>query len=208
MKTKTNYTLLFLPGFNPPPFFRRILDPAERFQPHSYPYQTLPPLECHIAPPFAVINAGPKCAGADLVAIARACGETNEIRQALQDRLELLCETWNLFEKAREDARDWENEKMGKRKREREDEDIDSLITGSSKRTTRSQTRSSRGSAGPKPEVQFRGSGTNIEQGETSGSHKRNWGNLSEHAVSLLGKQQKVSDLNSLIKCWVESACG
>ena len=209
MKTKTRYTFLPLPGYQPVPFFRRILNPAENWQPHSYPYQTVPSLECHIAPPFAVINAGPKCAGLDLVAVARAYCQTNETQQALQGRLELLCETWNLFENARGDAKDWGNEK--KRKREHEDEDIERL-TQSSKRTTRSKTRSSGGSAGRKREVRFRGSGTNTEQGEASGSRKRNWthsssgGTLSEHAVFLLGKRQKIPDLNSMVKRWVESA--
>jgi hypothetical protein len=40
----------------------------------------------------------------------------NDNQQALKDRLELLCETWNLFENARANARDWEKEKRSKRK--------------------------------------------------------------------------------------------
>ena len=180
-----------------------MLNSTETWQIHSFPYQTLPPLDCHIAPPFAVINAGPKCARVDLAAMAQACCETDAAQKALEDRLDLLCDTWNLFEGAGEDARDWEKQWRGKRKREREDEDI-ARLAQFSERTTRSKDRSTGGSAGQTQEVRF---AQNIQQGEASGSHKRNWTHtLSEHAVSLLEKQQKV-DLNSMVKCWVESAC-
>src|SRR5882762_10688018 len=91
MKTKTKYTFIPLPGLAHEPSLRRTLDSSEQWKIHLHPYQTLPPLECHIAPPFAIINAGPKCAGADLDAIARACCQTNGNQQALKDRLELLC---------------------------------------------------------------------------------------------------------------------
>jgi hypothetical protein len=111
MKTKTKYTLLPLPGLVRAPFFRRILDPAESWQPHSSPYQTLPLLECHIAPPFTAINAGPKCAGADLDAIARECCQATETQQALKDRLELLCDMWNLFENTNDNAKDWKRKR-------------------------------------------------------------------------------------------------
>jgi hypothetical protein len=217
MKTKTKYTLLPLPGLERAPFFRQILDPAESWQPHLYPYRALPPLECHIAPPFSVINAGPKCAGVDLDAIARACCQTNENQQALKDRLELLSETWSLFENATANAKNWETEKRGKRKRERDDEDIERL-SQSSQRTTRSQSRSSCGSAGrnsaPARGDRCRSSRTNIEQTQASGTRKRNWthsssgATLSEYALSHLGKRQKISDLNAMVKRWVESAYG
>jgi hypothetical protein len=223
MKTKTKYTFIPLPGLAHEPSLRRTLDSSEQWKIHLHPYQTLPPLECHIAPPFAIINAGPKCAGADLDAIARACCQTNGNQQALKDRLELLCETWNLFENARANAKDWEKEKRGKRKRERDDEDIERL-SQSSQRTTRSQSRSSRGSAAQKPTPvrngvnkvgdRCRGSRANIEQTQASGTRKRNWthsssgATLSEYAVSRLGKRQKPSDLNGMVKRWVESACG
>jgi hypothetical protein len=217
MKTKTKYTLIPLPGLAREPFLRRSLDSSEQWQIHLHPYQTLPPLECHIAPPFVVINGGPKCAGADLDAIARACCQTNESLQALKDRLELLSETWNLFENAMANAKDWETEKRGKRKRERDDEDIERL-SQSSQRTTRSQSRSSRGSAGknsaPARSDRRRSFRTNIEQTQLSGTHKRNWTHgssrptLSEYALSRLGKRQKTADLNVMVKRWVESAYG
>jgi hypothetical protein len=217
MKTKTKYTIIPLPGLACEPFLRRTLDPSEQWRIHLHPYQTLPPLECHIAPPFAVINAGPKCAGADLDAITQACCQTNEHQQALKDRLELLCKTWSLFENAMANAKDWETERRGKRKRERDDEDIE-RHSQSTQRTTRSQSRSSRGSAGrksaPARADRCRGSRTNIEQTQESSAQKRNWTHssssaiLSEYAVSRLGKRQKTSDLNATVKRWVESACG
>jgi hypothetical protein len=217
MKTKTKYTLIPLPVLAREPFLRRSLDSSEQWQIHLHPYQTLPPLECHITPPFVVINGGPKCAGADLDAIARACCQTNENQQALKDRLELLFETWSLFENAMANAKDWETEKRGKRKRERDDEDIERL-SQSSQRTTRSQSRSSRCSTGrnsaPTRGDRCRGSRTNIEQTQASGSRKRNCthnssgATLSEYAVSHLGKRQKISDLNVMVKRWAESAYG
>jgi hypothetical protein len=159
MKTKTKYTLIPLPGLAREPFLRRSLDSSEQWQIHLHPYQTLPPLECHIAPPFVVINGGPKCAGADLDAIARACCQTNESLQALKDRLELLSETWNLFENAMAKAKDWEMEKRGKRKRDHNDEDIERFLQPSH-RTARSQSRSSRGSAGRKSAPAHKGFNT------------------------------------------------
>jgi hypothetical protein len=134
MKSKTKDTLIPLPGLVHEPFLRLTLDSSEQWQIHLHPYQTPPPLECHITPPFAVINAGPKCAGVNLDAIARACCQTSKNHQALKGRLELLCEMWNLFENARANAKDW---KRGKRKRERDDEDIERLLQ-LSRRTTRS----------------------------------------------------------------------
>jgi len=86
-----------LPGLERAPFFRRISNPLEDWQPHAYPYQTLPPLESHISPPMAVINGGPKCIGVDLDAIARECHQKTESQQALRRQLELLREIWALF---------------------------------------------------------------------------------------------------------------
>jgi hypothetical protein len=63
MKSKTKYTLVPLPGLAHEPFLRRTLDSSEQWRIHLYPYQILAPLECHIAPPFAIINAGPNAQG-------------------------------------------------------------------------------------------------------------------------------------------------
>ncbi|KAG1717501.1 hypothetical protein EDB19DRAFT_1250012 [Suillus lakei] len=52
LKTKTQYTLISISCTDP--FFRKSTA-------HQYPYLGLPLLECHVAPPFVVINAGPKC---------------------------------------------------------------------------------------------------------------------------------------------------
>jgi hypothetical protein len=88
-------------------------------------------LECHIAPPFAAINGGPKCTGTDLDAIALDYCRSIDSRAALKRRLELLSEIWAIFENAKEDAKHRERGTRGKRKRERDDEDIERLTQSS-----------------------------------------------------------------------------
>ena len=201
MKTKTKYTLIPLPGLAREPFLRRSLDSSEQWQIHLHPYQTLPPLECHIAPPFVIINGGPKCTGANLDVISWACCQMSKNQQALKDWLELLSETWSRFENAMANAKDWEMEKRSKRKREHNNKDIERL-SQSRQRTTQSQSRSLPGSAGrnssPACRGRCRGSRTNIGQMQASGTHKWNWthsssgATLSKYTVSHLGKQQKI----------------
>ena len=165
-----------------------------------------------------MINGGPKCTGCDLDAIARATCQTIESQQALKRRLELICETWALLENAREDAKKWEMGRTGKRKRERDDEDIERL-SQSSQRTTRSQSSSACGSSGPnyigkdgnETENQRRRSGTNVESTQTckrKGAPSSSGTTLTEGAVLRLEKRQKAADLNTMVRCWVESACG
>jgi hypothetical protein len=103
MKSKTKYTFVPLPSIERDQFTRRKLtlletpQHVEQWVVHTYPYQTLLDLECHIAPSLAVINGGPKCAGADLDFITRECCQTDDSQRALKHRLEFLCETWGAF---------------------------------------------------------------------------------------------------------------
>ena len=53
----------------PEPFFRQADNGA--WIGHHHPYRDLPELECHIAPPYAVINAGPKCMNLNLARCTR-----------------------------------------------------------------------------------------------------------------------------------------
>ena len=84
----------------------QTLEPLEQWSVHLYPYETLSYLECHLAPSFAAINGGPKCASADLDAITLDYCKSIDSRPlaALKRRLELLCEIWKLFQDAKEDA--------------------------------------------------------------------------------------------------------
>ena len=77
---------------------------------HHHPYRDLPELECHISPPYAVINAGPKCIGLDLdrVALDYHQSETSNSHRELKHQLELLCDIWALFEDTKEAAKAWE----------------------------------------------------------------------------------------------------
>jgi hypothetical protein len=198
------------------------LQPAEQWIVHTYPYHTLPDLECHVAPPFSMINAGPKCTGLDLDVIARTSCQTNESQEALKRRLELLRETWVLFESAIGDAADWEQGQRGGGRREDDDEDIERL-SQSNQRTTRSQSRSAHSNANSQPPTphsdrnptgnQCRGSGTNanFELMQSSRARKRapssSGTSLTEFAVLRLGKRQKTADLDMMVRRWVETSC-
>jgi hypothetical protein len=173
-------------------------EPLEQWSVHLYPYETLPHLECHLAPSFAAINGGPKCAGADLDAITLDYCQSSDSRPALKRRLELLCEIWKLFQNAKEDASSWERGLRGKRKREQEDEDIERL-TQSNQCITRLQL-----PQGPTGD-------NNVKRIRTSGSRKRKAAlsfsgtTLTERAVFHLGKRQKTSDFHTMVKHWAES---
>jgi hypothetical protein len=68
---------------------------------HHHPYRDFPELECHVAPPYAIINAGPKCEGLDLgkSALDYYGSEPCESQRELKDQLELIRDTWALFKK-------------------------------------------------------------------------------------------------------------
>lgn len=207
----------------PEPFLR--LGDNEQWISHRHPYRDIPYLECHIAPPYAIINAGPKCAGLDLDQIARAyCqSETSEFQEELKHRLQLLYDIWALIESAKEAAKVWEaKEREGRRKlkRKRDDDDIDtSSVT--TKRTTRSQTRSANDGHKDQPDPSRPGSHTSTnksggsntykqpKQGSTTRKRKQgsssNGATLTETAVLHLCKQKKMADLNTTVKRWVES---
>jgi hypothetical protein len=159
--------------------------------------ESLPNLECHIAPPFLVINGGPKCVGVDLDVITLGYCESGDSRPALKRRLELLCEIWKIFQDAKEDANCWQRDKMGKRMREQEDEDIERL-TQSSQRTTRSQTRTSHGPTGDNAKRSRKRKASTGSCGMT----------LTERAVLHVSKRQKTSDFRTMVKHWVESLQG
>lgn len=104
-----------------------------------YPYDALQHLQCHLAPPYAVINSGPKCIADSPQKIALPLHKDLDERQALERRLELLLKIWNVILDSESDAHNWEQRKNGKRKRD-EYEKLDGLSI------TRSQSRRSRGS--------------------------------------------------------------
>ena len=104
----------------PEPFLRQA-DDGQCFS-HDHPYHDLTHLECHIAPPYVVINAGPKCVGLDLdrVALDYHGSERGDSQRELKHQLELSCNIWALFENAKEAANAWGgNEREERRKRKR-----------------------------------------------------------------------------------------
>jgi len=207
----------------PEPFFRHADDGA--WIGHHHPYRDLPHLECHIAPPYTVINTGPKCVGLDLdrVALDYHGSERNNSPRELKRQLELLCNIWALFENEREAANAWggnEREERRKRKRKRDEDDTSSVTT---KRTTRSQTRTANGSLdspsspsrpGSRASKQPGGSNTDRRSLRVARKRKRKWGSstsgatLTETAVWHLCKWQKMTDPNTVITRWVESTYG
>jgi len=66
---------------------------------HHHPYRDLPELECHISPPYVVINTGPKCVGLDLdqVGLNYHESETSDSQRELKHQLQLSCNIWVLL---------------------------------------------------------------------------------------------------------------
>src|SRR6266849_9551246 len=128
MDLKTTYTLMPLSRFAHEPISRRIQNPSETQEHCSYPFNSFPPLECHVSPPLAVINGGPKLADIDLDAISLSYHrQDNETQIATKERLALLSSIWGLFMGAKDLAKEWENEnrrKKLKRKRDQDDDDV------------------------------------------------------------------------------------
>ena len=225
LHSKTRYKLIPLPSMELEPFLRQA--DGGRWFSHDHPYRDLPELECHIAPPYVVINAGPKCVGLDLdqVALDYHESETSDSQRELKRQLQLLCNIWALFENAKEAANAWgvkEREERRKRKRKRDEDDMDtsSLTT---KRTTRSQTRTVNGGhdsppspsqPGSRASRQPGGSNTNRQSSRVARKRKRKWGSstsgatLTETAVWHLCKRQKMTDPNTTITRWVEFTYG
>ncbi|KAG1746502.1 hypothetical protein EDB19DRAFT_362260 [Suillus lakei] len=91
--TLTKYTFI-------PVSFDKFIARNNKGEPiaHTYPYPNLPLLECHILPPYTVINAGQKLRRNQVDGIARGlhAEQTTEFAE-LKQRLTFLCDIWDLF---------------------------------------------------------------------------------------------------------------
>ncbi|KAG1770806.1 hypothetical protein EV702DRAFT_1248958 [Suillus placidus] len=189
LKMKTRYTLISISISLTKTFLVR--ETGGQLTTHRYPYPDLSLLECHVAPPFAVINAGPKCKRDQIDQIIldrypqQTEGSTMESdAKELEQRLALLCDTWDLFMDldVRAAAETWGKSETGEGKRKREQNDT-GQTDGCS---TRSKTRSAHG-----------------------GDRKCKWSpnssgtTLTEHAVSHLEKRQKADNWETSIRHWV-----
>ena len=187
-----------------------------------HPYRDLRELECHIAPPYAIINAGPKCVGLDIDKLALDYHEWEgcESQRALKAELELLRDTWALFKDAADAAKAWEEkEREEKRKRKRGDDGMDTA-SRTTRRTRRSQYSENNGE-GTQPSSsrpgslasrqRSAGSNTGKQPTQPSNTRKRKHGSrssgvtLTEAAVSCFYKRQKKGDFNATVERWVES---
>jgi hypothetical protein len=88
----------------------------------SYPFNSLPPLNCHISPPLAVINGGPKLSGLDLLGISSTYhgGESNA---TTHERLALLHGIWRRITGAKELPKKWDKENREKQRKQDPDDD-------------------------------------------------------------------------------------
>lgn len=109
VETLTKYTFI-------PVFFDGFITRIEKGKPitHTFPHHNLPLLECHIFPPYAVINAGQKLHRDQVDEIARGLDAEQTTKFAeLQQRLTLLCDIWDLFTSARDAAEAWKKPAVG-----------------------------------------------------------------------------------------------
>jgi hypothetical protein len=193
MDLKTTYTFMPLPGIS---IDDRILrKQGTIWNQFSYPFNSFPPLECHISPPLAVINGGPKVFGLDLAEISSTYhGE--ESNAIIYQRLDLLNRIWGRITGAKDLAREWEKE--NKRKKRRQHQGDDTLQK--SRRTTRSSAKSGQTS---EPSCQAIGG----KQPKRNGTRKRDrktkslGTTLSGDVLAQLGKHHNSADR---IKEWVE----
>ncbi|KAG2129411.1 uncharacterized protein EDB93DRAFT_1265795 [Suillus bovinus] len=133
----TQYTLVAV--IYTPPISR--IEPGQSPITHTYPFPDFPTLVCHIAPPFAVINAGPKCNRDKIGETVRGrFPQPTDESEEFERRLTLLCDTWDLFQGAASAAQAWRvrcsgEQRACKRKREKPDSDqIPMRITRSKSR--------------------------------------------------------------------------
>jgi hypothetical protein len=160
---------------------------------HRYPFHTVPEVECHIAPPFLAINGGAKCSAVNLNAIV-AQYESSNLPPALEGRLDLLRQIWELIQNAKEEADSWrKNSTKGKRKREQDDDDIERL-SRSTRLTTRSQSR-----------ILHR-HGDDVGYRRKRKAPPSSCGTtLTKRAVLHFSKRQKHSDFRAMVRRWAES---
>jgi hypothetical protein len=193
-----------LPGLSHYPILRMEPGQSESYEVFDFPFNSFPPLECHVSPPLAVINGGPKLADLDLDAISLTYHrqESNETQIATKERLTLMRSIWGLIMGAKDLAKEWENENRGKNtKRDQDDGDIGRL----SKRSDRIRRSIAKSQPNSKPIRQAIG-GTQSK--EILWTRKRDWKTMSSSAtltgdvLAQLGKRQKTVDS---IKEWVES---
>jgi hypothetical protein len=161
---------------------------------HRYPFHTVPEVECHIAPPFAVINGGAKFSAVNCNAIV-AQYESSNLPPALEGRLDLLRQIWELIQNTKEEVDNWrKNTTKGKRKREQDDEDIERL-SRSTRLTTRSQSRI----------LHRRGDDVGRKRKAPPSSCGMT---LTKCAVLRFSKRQKPSDFRTAITRWAKSVQG
>ena len=93
-----------LPHLSHNPILRGPLDPSDPWELFYYPFNTLPPLECHLSPPLVVINGGSKLVDLDLDAVSLTyhMQETSEAQRATKERLTVLNRIWSLITGAKE----------------------------------------------------------------------------------------------------------
>jgi len=128
---------------------------------HTYPYRSIPPVECHIAPLYAIWNAGSKLTAKnarEIPAIAEEFCQYNgdrydpqpERKENIEKRLAFVAAIWKTIEGAKVSAARWGKSAM-KRKREPSPAKLDDAPSQTSRPSRRSRlSQGSRPSQGSK----------------------------------------------------------
>ena len=117
---------------------------------HTYPYRSIPPVDCHIAPLYAIWNAGPKLTAKDARGISAIAeefcqynGEDFPIqlgrKENIEKRLALVAVIWKEIEAAKDPAASWGRSAM-KWKRETSPAKPDDAPSQTSRPSTRAYT--------------------------------------------------------------------
>lgn len=134
-------------------FIRMEEEGEKKEKPYRHPFDQLPDLECHIFPPYVVINGGMKLAKLEADKIAEVAteycesGKSEQTVDDIRSRLELVKSIWEMMQGAQADSERWGDASKGKRKRKEDAEDAERL-SQASRRTTRSKTKSQQGRQG------------------------------------------------------------
>jgi hypothetical protein len=166
-----------------------------------HPFNSFPPLDCHVSPPLLVLNGGPKLDrfrdNLDAIALTYHEDMRGEAQDATTERLTLLLKTWDLIMGAKDDARKWQESQTGKRKRDKDDDDIERLSQKTG-RTTRSSAKTQRESESEPP------SQPKTPPKKNSGTRKRDE-TLTGKVLARLGEPD---DNRDRIKVWAEASAG
>jgi len=178
------------------------LEPSSSSLVH-HPFNSFPPLECHVLPPLLVLNGGPKLQvdhsqdSLDAIALMYHEDVRGEAQVATKERLSLLQDIWDVIKNAKDEAGKWEDSKKVKRKWGKDDDDIEQHSQTTS-RTTCSSAKTQWNSESDLPTQ------CKALPGKISGTRKQDR-TLTGKVLACLGEPDDHMDR---IKVWAEATAG